>query len=227
MSEGRRTEMVIIGLTDIHGRFDDIDRLGPVLRAADMVLLAGDITHFGGEAAAEQFLASIRKYTSAVLAVPGNCDYAAVSQVLTREKVNCHADCVVHGGVNFIGLGGSLTTPFHTPGEYAEDELADFLEAAAAQRDKEAPLVLVSHQPPLNTTCDRLANGNHVGSQSVRRFIEQYQPLFCVTGHIHEARGIDGIGRTRIVNPGPASGGGYVHAEIIGREAMVTLRNIN
>lgn len=218
--------MVIIGLTDIHEHLAAVDRMSTVLRSADMVLLAGDITHFGREEAAGQVITGVRRHAAAVLAVPGNCDYAGVEAVLVREKASCHGACVLSGGVGFIGLGGSLTTPFHTPGEYTEDELAGFLEAAAANLDNDAPLVLISHQPPLDTACDRLSSGNHVGSRAVRRFIEQYQPLLCLTGHIHEATGMDRIGRTVVANPGPVSRGGYVRAEITGRQAVVKLGNV-
>jgi Icc-related predicted phosphoesterase len=38
------------------------------------------------------------------------------------------------------------------------------------------------------------------------------QPLICFTGHIHEARGIDAIGRTKLINPGPLREGGYAYA---------------
>jgi Icc-related predicted phosphoesterase len=36
----------------------------------------------------------------------------------------------------------------------------------------------------------------------------------CFTGHIHEGIGIDRIGRTVIVNPGPFRSGHYAYAEI-------------
>ncbi|MEW6076840.1 MAG: metallophosphoesterase family protein [Thermodesulfobacteriota bacterium] len=219
--------MIIIGLTDIHGQLAAVDGMAAVLRKADMVLLAGDITHFGREDAAGQVLFKIRKYASVVLAVCGNCDYAGVEKVLTREKVSCHGVRVLADGVAFVGLGGSLTTPFHTPGEYTEDELAGFLDAAATDLNSELPLVLISHQPPLHTACDRLSDGTHVGSRAVRQFIERYQPLLCLTGHIHEAAGMDRIGRTVIVNPGPIGRGGFMRAEITGRQAAVTLERVS
>ncbi len=219
--------MVIIGLTDIHGNGADIDALEKVVRKADLVLLAGDLTHFGRETEAVAVLEQVRRFAKNILAVTGNCDYPEVSQVLNREKVNCHGDCVLFGGVNFIGLGGSLMTPFDTPGEYTEEELAAALEAAAAKRDEKAPLVLVSHQPPVNTVCDRLNAGNHVGSQVVRQFIDKHQPFFCLTGHIHEAAGTDRIGRSTVVNPGPISQGGYMYAEIMSREEVVSLRRVS
>jgi len=47
-------------------------------------------------------------------------------------------------------------------------------------------------------------SGEHVGSSSVRQYIEERQPSVVFCGHIHEARGIDNIGNALVVNPGPA-----------------------
>ena len=218
--------MVVIGMSDIHGKLSAIERMASVLGRADLVLLAGDITHFGREDAARQIIAGVRRYAPAVLAVSGNCDHAGVERVLFEEGVACHGDCVLSGGVGFVGLSGSLRTPFHTPGEYTEESLAAALAKAGKTLDPTRPLVLVSHQPPLDTSCDRLADGSHVGSAAVRRFIEQHQPLLCLTGHIHEAGGIDRIGRTQVVNPGPAWSGGYMRAEIADCEAAVVLDHV-
>ena len=49
-----------------------------------------------------------------------------------------------------------------------------------------------------------------MGSTAVREFIEENQPDICLCGHIHEARAMDRIGRTLVVNPGPLVQGGYV-----------------
>ena len=49
-----------------------------------------------------------------------------------------------------------------------------------------------------------------MGSQAVRGFIEAHAPEICICGHIHEARGEDRIGSTRIINPGAFKDGGYV-----------------
>jgi Icc-related predicted phosphoesterase len=51
-----------------------------------------------------------------------------------------------------------------------------------------------------------------VGSIAVRTFIEEKQPLLCVTGHIHESKGQDYIGRTLVLNPGMMKDGGYIEA---------------
>jgi Icc-related predicted phosphoesterase len=66
--------------------------------------------------------------------------------------------------------------------------------------------------------------GRHVGSESVRAFIETVQPLLCFTGHIHEGRGMDSIGRTKVVNPGPLWTGNYAYARVSGDNAEVEVR---
>jgi len=78
----------------------------------------------------------------------------------------------------------------------------------------EYPSLMVSHQPPYGTLNDQVSPGFHVGSKAIRGFIEKQQPLICFTGHIHEGTGIDHIGDTAVVNPGPAGTGSYVMAEI-------------
>ena len=59
-----------------------------------------------------------------------------------------------------------------------------------------------------------LTDGRHVGSTAIRAFIEKYQPDLCITGHIHEGKGIDAIGRTKIINPGMFRQGGWVDIHI-------------
>jgi Icc-related predicted phosphoesterase len=67
--------------------------------------------------------------------------------------------------------------------------------------------VAVIHGPPYQTRCDVLFDGRHIGSQAVRRWIEQRQPLLTLHGHIHESPKSSGafwdrIGATTVVNPG-------------------------
>ncbi len=71
--------------------------------------------------------------------------------------------------------------------------------------------VFLFHSPPYSTNLDRVATDGkmidhvpldvHVGSIAIRRFIEKYQPLVTLHGHIHESARItgnwqDSIGRT-------------------------------
>ncbi len=216
--------MKIIAIVDIHGNYAPIDELGPELSKADLAIIAGDLTNFGGEEEAKDGIEAVRKYNSNVLAVTGNCDTKEVENYLTSEKINLHGISVEANGVSFIGAGGSLPCPSPTPTVYSEEEFARTLRKAVAGAEKTRPIILVSHQPPLNTINDRLKNGDHVGSESVREFIESRQPLVCFSGHIHEAPGIDEIGRTKIVNPGPLGTRSYAYLDVDGDIKSLELR---
>ena len=82
--------------------------------------------------------------------------------------------------------------------------------------------ILCPHAPPLGTACDRLRSGAHVGSAALRRLIEEEQPDLVLCGHIHESRGEDAIGVSRIVNPGPVTSGHGVVVDV-GDALSVTL----
>jgi Icc-related predicted phosphoesterase len=71
--------------------------------------------------------------------------------------------------------------------------------------------IFVSHCPPLNTPLDVIASGAHVGSLSIRRFIEQWSAkgllLASLHGHVHESPKRTGemathINTTLCINPG-------------------------
>jgi Icc-related predicted phosphoesterase len=53
------------------------------------------------------------------------------------------------------------------------------------------------------------------GSTAVRRFIEKYQPLLGLHGHIHEGIGANYIGRTLCINPGSEYAQGILRGVII------------
>ena len=219
--------MIVIGFSDIHGQTAAVDRLGNILQKADVVVLAGDITNFGNHRHARRVVESVRRHAGCVLGVPGNCDYPGVAACLDQEGINLHAKSRVIGGIGFAGLGGSLFTPFHTPNEHSETDVRRFLSGAAAGLPENLPFMLVSHQPPINTKCDRIRSGKHVGSRVLREFIEMRQPMVCITGHIHESVATDRIGKTTIINPGRFGKGCYAYVQIQDGEASAEVRSIS
>ena len=89
---------------------------------------------------------------------------------------------------------------------------------------KEARLkILFSHPPPVDTAVDRVRSGQHVGSSSVRRFLEETDCSACVCGHIHEAVGTDRVGSALVLNPGMLAQGGYARLEWDGEKLSATL----
>jgi Icc-related predicted phosphoesterase len=206
--------MIIVSIVDIHGNSAPIDLLKEPLSAADLVLIGGDITHFGGEEKAREVIDKVRWYNPNVLAVTGNCDTKEVDDYLYRENINLHARSFRQNGVCIVGAGGSLPAPSPTPNVYSEEEYEAILETGLEGCDMTVPMILVSHQPPIGTLNDTISSGAHVGSSAVRTFIEQYHPLVCFTGHIHEAPGIDKIAGSKIVNPGPLGTRSYAYLDV-------------
>lgn len=217
--------MKIVAIPDMHGSAKVLNRLSKDLSEAEVVLLAGDLTNFGGQKEAADIVNEVRRYAKNIYAVPGNCDYSEVIDYLTDQGINLHGKGTVINGFAFIGVGGSLPAPGRTPIEYSEKELDDFLNQALNDVPNDLPLILIAHQPPINTKIDQVSPGRHVGSKAVRTFIENHQPLICFSGHIHEEVGIDSIGKTKLINPGPLRTGSYAYAEVGESIHVLEIRN--
>ncbi len=192
--------MNILAISDIHGRINYEKKTVDVLSSAELIVISGDITNFGGKREALAVLDTIRQFNSNILAVPGNCDQFEVIDLLKSEGISLHGEIKEFNGLTFFGIGGSGHTPFNTPQEYSDEEIEQILEKYKRNGDIQ---VLVSHAPPINTKVDKTLMGVPAGSKLVRDFIEKNQPDLCLCGHIHEARNIDNIGKTILVNPGP------------------------
>ena len=201
-------------LTDIHDNSQAINQIGKPLTDADLVLLAGDITTFGGRRDAQEIIETLLNYNRNIFAVPGNCDPPAVELYLRELNINLDNTLREFNGYYFWGLGGALPAPGGTPNELSEQQFELILNKLTPQIQNPRKLIVLVHQPPFNTLADRLVGDRHVGCKALRRFIEKVQPLAYFTGHIHEGQSIDSIGRTVIVNPGPLRSGGYALATV-------------
>ncbi len=218
--------MKLIALPDLHGGVSRLDSIAARLSEADLVLLVGDLTDGGGAADAARVIQAVRRYNRRILAIPGNWDNGQVSAYLQQEGINLDRRRILLHQVVFVGMGGALPGPVSTPNEITEVEFEQALAEMAAELDTTMPIVFVCHQPPADTLNDLTSTHVHVGSRAVRAFIEAIQPAVCFTGHIHEGLGIDTIGVTQIVNPGPLGSGGYAYAEITRWGAKVECRRV-
>ncbi len=201
--------MQIIVIGDIHMAVDQLAALP--LAGADLVVVNGDITNFGGRKEAKEVIDAIRQKAPNIRAQIGNLDKEDAGRWLEDEGINIHGRAIwQQAGFWLVGIGGSNPTPFHTPTEFSEKELARLAEAAFTQRTDGRPTLFISHCPPVDTAVDKISSGLHAGSTAVRKAIEKFTPELCITGHIHEAKGQDRIGSTRIFNPGMLQHGGWV-----------------
>jgi Icc-related predicted phosphoesterase len=189
--------MKLLLFSDIH---NDFARLRELMNMeADYYLAAGDtVTWERGYDEAGELL---RTRGERVLMLPGNHESAAGTAALCRKfgLRDFHEKSFEMAGFHLAGLGYSSPTPFATPGEYSEPEMARRLKPFAALD----PLILVCHSPPKGTRLDRVKPGVHAGSQAVADFIAKNQPRLFFCGHIHEGEGVEErIGSTVARNVG-------------------------
>jgi Icc-related predicted phosphoesterase len=214
----------LLCVSDIHGEAAGLGDLMSGPEPADVVIVAGDITHLGGRAEAQAVLAPILASHARLIAVAGNMDRESARSYLGELGVDLHARGVVLDGVGFMGLGGGPPSPFGTPWELDDAEARRCLEAGLAQIAGAPFRVLVSHAPPRDTELDRGFARQHVGSAPVREFLLAGSANLCICGHIHESAGEDSLGGAWCVNLGPYKNGNYALVTIDGGRAFVTRR---
>ncbi len=165
------------------------------------------------------------------LIMPGNDDEFEIDAVLGSERVENPDDRVVRiGDLQLLSSAWANPTPWDSPREETEEQLAARFERIAAELDPELPAIFNLHVPPFDTGLDTAAeldaelavvtsggqpNTVPVGSRAVRTFIEERQPLVSLHGHIHESRGVARLGQTVCLNPGSNYADGVLDAAVL------------
>ena len=189
--------MRILIFSDIHGDTRAIEKLAAT--RADIYISAGDLSTFGK--ALEKCGEALRPLGEKCWVIPGNHETAAENAAFCAKFgfTDFHRQLRQAKTTWLAGLGYSNPTPFNTPGEYTEDQIA---EALAAFEGK-SPLALVVHFPPHGGALDRVGPGIHAGSKTLRAWVERHQPRYLFCGHIHECAGAsETIGATKCFNVG-------------------------
>jgi Icc-related predicted phosphoesterase len=163
----------------------------------------------------------------------GNDDEPALQEVLAESplRVDCEDETVeLAESIQMLSCGIANPTPWNSPRELPEDQLAAHLEELVAKLDDPERSVFNLHVPPKGTALDQapeldatlkpVVRGGSVamtsaGSAAVRELIERYQPLVALHGHIHESRAMTRIGRTVCINPGSEYGEGVLHGALM------------
>jgi Icc-related predicted phosphoesterase len=191
--------MKLLLFSDIHNDWKRLEEL--LSTEADLYIAAGDQCTWNK--GIDRYGQILERRGDKVHVLPGNHESAdkIVEMCALRGLHYFHDGHLQLGRWHIAGLGYSNPTPFNTPSEYSETQLAEHLQPFAPL----APLVLVCHAPPYGTALDQVRPGLHAGSRSVLEFIQEHQPGYFFCGHIHEAEGASiEIGRTRARNVGKA-----------------------
>lgn len=186
--------------SDVHCDRDACEQIVEKSAGADFAIGAGDFALLRkGLRRTIDLLSGISIPT---VLVPGNHETYAELLLACEGIANFH---VLHGseirlgGVSFIGIGGGIPmTPF---GAWTVDYSEDTAEKLLPRPDGE--FVFVTHSPPFGCL-DALSNQQHVGSTTIRSFVERELPMFAVCGHIHEqSRQQREIAGVPVINAGP------------------------
>lgn len=188
--------MRVLAFSDLHGNQSLIDELKKSSKNCDLVICCGDITpvHEDTIDAGRK----IGKLGARTLAVPGNFELPNEMRTLCKELgwTELHGKSFEINGMVFSGCGGGNKSPFGTPYELEEHDFQELLD----RLDTRKPFVLVSHCPPRGCV-DEPRQDLNVGSEVIRKFIEEKQPVINICGHIHECGGMEAkIMNTRVIN---------------------------
>jgi hypothetical protein len=194
--------MKVLIFSDTHGDLRSLERI--LAQTADVYVAAGDLSNFskGLDRCGE----ILKPLGERLWVLPGNHETHDQTREFCKKFsfVYFHRQLRKIGNTNWAGLGYSNITPFKTPGEYSEAEIA----AALSTFDGVPQLHLVVHFPPKDTKLDEYAPGQHAGSPTLRTWVEREKPVALYCGHIHETAGMnDTLGVTRCFNVGKA---GYI-----------------
>ena len=193
----------IIAVSDIHSSKEFLEYFKKEFgkEKEKIFLFAGDIvdsTKLSDEIFA--FLEVLSK-NNQVFAIPGNVDRAFVGEKLEQLGINVDKKRkeIAGKGLNVVGFGGSLKTPFFTFNERREEEFYSIFEIV------DSKTILLTHTPPFGIFDE--VGGEHIGSKVLREIIEKKNPYMLVCGHVHELYGVDKINNTIIVKLPPAKVG--------------------
>jgi Icc-related predicted phosphoesterase len=166
--------------------------------------------------------------------MPGNDDTWVIDQVFDPDDtkiINCDQRVVDLGdGYSMVSLSYSNPTPWDSPRELSEEELAALIEKIVAEVPDMSRAIFNLHVPPYGSGLDlapaldstlkpKVAGGQiesaPAGSTAVRDAIERHQPPLALHGHIHESKAARRLGQTLCINPGSSYGLGQLDGVIV------------
>ena len=187
--------MRVYAVSDIHGRSARIAQIRKNIEEhnPDVLVVAGDITHYRGHRAV---VSRLNEMGLPVLAVRGNTDLPIVDRLLGAlpRTQSLHLTETVLNEVSFTGVSGAIPVPFRTRLRWIEKPVLERMVSLV-----QGHCVLVAHPPPWGTL-DEVLGRFHAGCRGLHRIVLEQQPRMLICGHIHERHGTARLGETLVVN---------------------------
>jgi len=150
-----------------------------------------------------------------VLIVPGNYDCHFMADYFEDEYIHLKTKTIKN--LTFAGYGGANVVPSHIPEDllvayYEGQTTKGFISEPYSFLSSQRPDVAIVHAPPygccdvvgvgMNMISGGSSSGGHAGSVGIRAYIVEQNPNLVVSGHIHEAMGIEKLKDSYVINPG-------------------------
>jgi putative phosphoesterase len=200
-----KEKVKILHISDVHC---NKHFLSEVLKKedSDLVILSGDIECY-------DLIEVLENINDRLLAVTGNMDDISILRGLRDLNVLIDGKVVKRHNLLIGGVGG--LDPITSL-----EELKQNISRSQAKID-----ILVSHHPPKGAV-DKTLIGLRAGLEELRDFVIEHKPKLHLCGHIHEARGIEKLGETLVVNPGPLKRGYYAIITFKGNKVNAELKRL-
>jgi len=186
----------ILAASDFHGDSKITKRLAEKAEKenVDLVVLAGDLVGF---AESENIIKPFTEKGKKVVFVPGNWETTETSNFLSKIYVvkNVGEHYVKYGDVGIFGIGSPDWQMKLNEKKAFEKLKLDFNKIKDLEKK-----IMVSHLHAADTKAEF---SGFEGSTALRKAIEEFRPDLFISGHIHEAEGLqEKIGKTRVISVG-------------------------
>jgi len=198
--KNKRKKTKILAAGDIHGDTGLAKKLAQKAKKenVDLVILAGDLTMMEEET--KNLVGPFTKLKKPILLLHGNHESLAtidfLSELYGPYAKNLHGYSLIKNNVGIFGAGG---VDFGVS-PISEKELFQTLNKAHKGVEKAKKTIMVTHVHPFKSKAEF---SGFQGSKGVRKALTKFKPDILLSGHIHEAEGIEEkIGKTRVINIG-------------------------
>jgi Icc-related predicted phosphoesterase len=210
MTEEEFTPLRVAAMGDLHIREDNAESyrelFGEISRAADVLVLTGDLTDLGRVREAELLAQDLKACSIPVVGVLGNHDYESGEQEEVKRILRDAGMSVLDGqsceiaGVGFVGVKG-FAGGFgrRMLGSFGEPAIKQFvneimnenlrLENAMRQVRAKRSLVILHYAPIVDTIeSEPLEIYPFLGSSRLAETIDRFKVTAVVHGHAHRGR---------------------------------------
>jgi Icc-related predicted phosphoesterase len=194
----KKTKILAIG--DLHGDENLVKKLAKRAKDenVDLVIIAGDLTFF--EQSTKNIIGPFIKENKEVLLIPGNHETMPTIRNLTEiypRTKHIHGYSVVKNDIGIFGAGyDSKVGPFWLE----DEEIFKLLKKGHGKINNMKKKIMVTHTNPAYSISEF---SGIKGSKAVAKAIKEFKPDILISGHVHEAGGLqEKIGKTKVLHVG-------------------------